>query len=79
MLEIDRWPDLRDPVLVVALSGWVDAGLAGAGAAAVLSEQLDRRRISAGSISRTSSTSSDTSFRSPRRRRRERSSGPSSS
>ena len=41
MLDIDRWPDLRDPVLVVALSGWVDAGLAGAGAAAVLSEQLD--------------------------------------
>jgi len=28
-------------VLLVALSGWVDAGLAGAGAAAVLSDQLD--------------------------------------
>jgi len=41
VLEIDRWPDLREPVLVVALSGWVDAGLAGAGAAAVLGEQLD--------------------------------------
>jgi proteasome assembly chaperone (PAC2) family protein len=41
LLEIDRWPDLRDPVLVVALSGWVDAGLAGAGAAAVLSEQIE--------------------------------------
>jgi proteasome assembly chaperone (PAC2) family protein len=41
LLDIDRWPDLRDPVLVVALSGWVDAGLAGAGAAAVLSDQLD--------------------------------------
>jgi proteasome assembly chaperone (PAC2) family protein len=41
VLEIDRWPDLRDPVLVVALSGWVDAGLAGAGAAAVLSEQIE--------------------------------------
>jgi proteasome assembly chaperone (PAC2) family protein len=41
VLDIDRWPDLRDPVLVVALSGWVDAGLAGAGAAAVLSDQLD--------------------------------------
>lgn len=40
-MDIDRWPDLRDPVLVVALSGWVDAGLAGAGAAAVLSDQLD--------------------------------------
>ena len=32
MLEVDTWPDLRDPVLVVALSGWVDAGMAGAGA-----------------------------------------------
>ncbi|HMF04876.1 MAG TPA: PAC2 family protein [Acidimicrobiia bacterium] len=40
MLEIDRWPEMRDPVLVVALSGWVDAGLAGAGAAALLSDQL---------------------------------------
>ena len=41
VVEIDRWPELRDPVLVVALSGWVDAGLAGAGAAAVLGEQLE--------------------------------------
>jgi proteasome assembly chaperone (PAC2) family protein len=41
MLDIERWPELRDPVLVVALSGWVDAGIAGAGAAAVLSDQLD--------------------------------------
>src|SRR6266540_6148927 len=41
MLDVDRWPDLRDPVLVVALSGWVDAGLAGAGAAAVLGEQIE--------------------------------------
>lgn len=40
MLSVDRWPELRDPVLVVALSGWVDAGLAGAGAIAILSEQL---------------------------------------
>jgi hypothetical protein len=37
-IEVERWPELRDPVLVVALSGWVDAGLAGAGAAAVLTE-----------------------------------------
>ena len=41
MLDIDRWPELRDPVFVVALSGWVDAGLAGAGAVAVLNEQLE--------------------------------------
>jgi proteasome assembly chaperone (PAC2) family protein len=44
VLDIDRWPDLRDPVLVVALSGWVDAGLAGAGAAAVLNEALESVR-----------------------------------
>jgi proteasome assembly chaperone (PAC2) family protein len=41
VLDIDRWPELRDPVFVVALSGWVDAGLAGAGAVAVLNEQLE--------------------------------------
>jgi proteasome assembly chaperone (PAC2) family protein len=40
-IEVDRWPELRAPVLVVALSGWVDAGLAGAGAIAVLAEQLE--------------------------------------
>src|ERR671919_438187 len=43
-IEVERWPELRDPVLVVALSGWVDAGLAGAGAAAVLAEQLESAR-----------------------------------
>jgi proteasome assembly chaperone (PAC2) family protein len=52
VLDIDRWPDLRDPVLVVALSGWVDAGLAGAGAAAVLSDQID----SAGAFGRADLT-----------------------
>ena len=41
MLDVDTWPGLRDPVLVVTLSGWVDAGMAGAGAVAVLTEQLD--------------------------------------
>ena len=40
MLVVERRPELRDPVLVVALSGWVDAGLAGAGAVAYLVEQL---------------------------------------
>ena len=34
MLEVEALPQLRDPVMVVALSGWVDAGLAGGGAAA---------------------------------------------
>jgi predicted ATP-grasp superfamily ATP-dependent carboligase len=40
-IDVERWPELRAPVLVVALSGWVDAGLAGAGAIAVLAEQLE--------------------------------------
>jgi hypothetical protein len=41
MLSVDHWPELREPLLVVALSGWVDAGGAGAGAMASLAEQLE--------------------------------------
>ena len=44
MLEIDTLPQLRDPVLVVALAGWVDAGLAGSGSVGFLQEQLDASR-----------------------------------
>jgi len=44
MLEIEKWPELDQPVLVIALSGWVDAGLAGAGATAVLAGQLEAAR-----------------------------------
>jgi predicted ATP-grasp superfamily ATP-dependent carboligase len=44
MLEVDQWPELRKPVLLVALSGWVDAGLAGAGTLATLAEQLESAR-----------------------------------
>lgn len=44
MIEIDTPPQLRDPVLVVALTGWVDAGLAGSGAVVFLQEQLDAAR-----------------------------------
>jgi proteasome assembly chaperone (PAC2) family protein len=44
MIEIETLPQLRDPVLVVALAGWVDAGLAGAGSVAFLEEQLDAAR-----------------------------------
>jgi proteasome assembly chaperone (PAC2) family protein len=40
LLDVDSWPALRDPVMVVCLSGWVDAGVAGAGSMAVLGEQL---------------------------------------
>ena len=44
MIEIDALPQLRDPVLVVSLSGWVDAGLAGGGTVALLQEQLESAR-----------------------------------
>jgi proteasome assembly chaperone (PAC2) family protein len=44
VIEIDTLPQLRDPVLVVALTGWVDAGLAGTGSVAFLQEQLDAAR-----------------------------------
>jgi len=44
MLDVDRWPELRDPVLVIALTGWVDAGDAGEQAAASLSGQLEASR-----------------------------------
>jgi proteasome assembly chaperone (PAC2) family protein len=45
MLEIDSWPELRDPVLVTALRGWVDAGEAGELAAGMLAAQLDGARV----------------------------------
>ncbi len=44
VLQVETLPELRDPVLVLALTGWLDAGLAGAGALAVLSEQLSSGR-----------------------------------
>jgi hypothetical protein len=40
MLSVDHWPELRDPVLIVALSGWIDAGVAGAGTVSALREHL---------------------------------------
>ena len=45
LLDVETWPELRDPILVVTLSGWVDAGMAGAGAVAVLTEQLESKRV----------------------------------
>jgi len=44
VLEVEVWPELRDPVLVVAFTGWIDAGLAGAGTVAALVEQLEGAR-----------------------------------
>ena len=40
VLNVDRWPELHEPIMVVALSGWVDAGVAGSGAVSALREQL---------------------------------------
>ena len=45
MLEVDVWPELRDPVLVLALSGWVDAGMAGVHSSALLRELMTQRGI----------------------------------
>ena len=41
LYELIERPDLDEPVLVLALEGWIDAGLAAAGAAEVLTERLD--------------------------------------
>ena len=40
MLAVDRWPSLDRPLFVVALAGWVDAGVAGSGAANALVDLL---------------------------------------
>jgi hypothetical protein len=40
VLDVDTWPALDDPFVVLTLSGWVDAGLAGAGTVMALHEQL---------------------------------------
>jgi proteasome assembly chaperone (PAC2) family protein len=41
MLQVERWPEVHEPLLVAALSGWVDAGYAGAGTVEALASQLD--------------------------------------
>ena len=38
LYELIEQPDLDEPLLVLALEGWIDAGLAAAGAAAVLGD-----------------------------------------
>lgn len=42
--DFERRPDLRAPVLVVAFQGWIDAGMAGAGAVSLLANQLPAAR-----------------------------------
>lgn len=44
MLDVETWPRLRDPVMVVSLTGWIDAGEAGELAGATLASQLDGAR-----------------------------------
>ena len=44
VLEVEQWPELRDPVLVVAFTGWIDAGLAGAGSVAAVIDRLEGAR-----------------------------------
>jgi len=41
MLHVDHWPALERPVLVMALTGWVDAGAAGASAVDALRDRID--------------------------------------
>ena len=41
VLSVERWPELSEPLMVIALAGWVDAGGAGAGAMSALAEQLE--------------------------------------
>ncbi|HEX6569233.1 MAG TPA: PAC2 family protein [Acidimicrobiales bacterium] len=41
LYELIERPDLDEPLLVLALEGWIDAGLAAAGAAEALTDRLD--------------------------------------
>jgi predicted ATP-grasp superfamily ATP-dependent carboligase len=41
LYELVRWPDATDPVLVVCLDGWIDAGSSSAGAMAHLLQEMD--------------------------------------
>ncbi len=43
VLSVDHWPDITEPLMILALTGWVDGGGAGAGAITALGEQLERR------------------------------------
>jgi predicted ATP-grasp superfamily ATP-dependent carboligase len=41
LYEIVQWPDVTDPVLVVALDGWIDAGIGANAAMAHLEQEID--------------------------------------
>jgi predicted ATP-grasp superfamily ATP-dependent carboligase len=40
LLQVEQWPDLRRPVLILGMEGWIDAGLGAGGALAALLEGL---------------------------------------
>jgi len=44
VLDVETWPELRHPVMVIALGGWVDAGMAGAEAADLIRHQMGAGR-----------------------------------
>ena len=41
LYELVHWPDVTDPVLVVALEGWIDAGIGASAAMAHLLQEMD--------------------------------------
>ncbi|MCU1487613.1 MAG: hypothetical protein JWN67_4359 [Actinomycetia bacterium] len=41
LYELVKWPDATDPVLVVALDGWIDAGMGAASAMSHLIQEMD--------------------------------------
>lgn len=44
-LQVDRWPDLRDPVAVIAFAGWNDAASAATNAARFMVRRMSARRF----------------------------------
>jgi proteasome assembly chaperone (PAC2) family protein len=44
-LQVDRWPDLRDPVAVIAFAGWNDAASAATNAARFMVRRMAARRF----------------------------------
>jgi predicted ATP-grasp superfamily ATP-dependent carboligase len=41
LYDLVSWPDATDPILVIALEGWIDAGIGAAGAMAHLLQEMD--------------------------------------
>jgi len=45
LYEVVRWPDVTDPVLVIALDGWIDAGIGAGAAMAHLVQEMDTQLV----------------------------------